>query len=404
MKLFPNTVKGVIYAIDEIFNQNRYADKVIEKTLKSNSKWGSRDRAFVAESVYEMVRWWRLVNEVSPTKDLYHLFGTYWVLQGKGLPDWQEFKALDPQKIKEKYETVISNRAIKQSIPDWLDEMGASLLGEKWDKEIDILNQKAEVVLRVNTLKISREQLAKRLAEEGIGTYAPKGYKDALVLGRRQNIFKNPAFKEGLFEVQDASSQLVATAMDVKPGMRVIDACAGSGGKSLHLAALMENKGRILSMDLEDWKLQNTKLRARRNGISIIEPKVIEGNKTIKRLKESADRVLLDVPCSGLGVLKRNPDTKWKLSPESIEKVQGIQQEIIQNYSSMVKPGGILVYATCSILPTENQEQVEKFLSSEKGKDFELLEDQKVLAQESGFDGFYIAKLRKKGPSSISTA
>jgi 16S rRNA (cytosine967-C5)-methyltransferase len=404
MKLFPNTVKGVIYAIDEIFNQNRYADKVIEKTLKSNSKWGSRDRAFVAESVYEMVRWWRLVNEVSPTKDLYHLFGTYWVLQGKGLPDWQEFEALDPQKIKEKYETVISNRAIKQSIPDWLDEMGASLLGEKWDKEIDILNQKAEVVLRVNTLKISREQLAKRLAEEGIGTYAPKGYKDALVLGRRQNIFKNPAFKEGLFEVQDASSQLVATAMDVKPGMRVIDACAGSGGKSLHLAALMENKGRILSMDLEDWKLQNTKLRARRNGISIIEPKVIEGNKTIKRLKESADRVLLDVPCSGLGVLKRNPDTKWKLSPESIEKVQGIQQEIIQNYSSMVKPGGILVYATCSILPTENQEQVEKFLSSEKGKDFELLEDQKVLAQESGFDGFYIAKLRKKGLSSISTA
>jgi 16S rRNA (cytosine967-C5)-methyltransferase len=404
MKLFPNTVKGVIYAIDEIFNQNRYADKVIEKTLKSNSKWGSRDRAFVAESVYEMVRWWRLVNEVSPTEDLYHLFGTYWVLQGKGLPDWQEFEALDPQKIKEKYETVISNRAIKQSIPDWLDEMGASLLGEKWDKEIDILNQKAEVVLRVNTLKISREQLAKRLAEEGIGTYAPKGYKDALVLGRRQNIFKNPAFKEGLFEVQDASSQLVATAMDVKPGMRVIDACAGSGGKSLHLAALMENKGRILSMDLEDWKLQNTKLRARRNGISIIEPKVIEGNKTIKRLKESADRVLLDVPCSGLGVLKRNPDTKWKLSPESIEKVQGIQQEIIQNYSSMVKPGGILVYATCSILPTENQEQVEKFLSSEKGKDFELLEDQKVLAQESGFDGFYIAKLRKKGLSSISTA
>lgn len=404
MKLFPNTVKGVIYAIDEIFNQNRYADKVIEKTLKSNSKWGSRDRAFVAESVYEMVRWWRLVNEVSPSKDLYHLFGTYWVLQGKGLPDWQEFEALDPQKIKERYEAVISNRAIRQSIPDWLDEMGASQLGEKWDREIDTLNQQAEVVLRVNTLKITREQLAKRLAEEGIGTYAPKGYKDALILGRRQNIFKNPAFKEGLFEVQDASSQLVATALDVKPGMRVIDACAGSGGKSLHLAALMENKGRILSMDLEAWKLQNTKLRARRNGISIIEPKVIEGNKTIKRLKESADRVLLDVPCSGLGVLKRNPDTKWKLSPESIEKVQGIQQEIIQNYSSMVKPGGILVYATCSILPTENQQQVEKFLSSEKGKDFELLEDQKVLAQESGFDGFYIAKLRKKDPSSISTA
>jgi 16S rRNA (cytosine967-C5)-methyltransferase len=399
MKLFPNTVKGVIYSIDEIFNQNRYADKVIEKTFKANPKWGARDRGFVAETIYEMVRWWRLINEVSPSKDLYHLFGTYWILQGKGLPDWQEFKGLDPQKIKARYEALLDNRALRQSIPDWLDDMGAALLGEKWNREIDTLNQQAEVVLRVNTLKITREKLAKRLAEDGIETYAPKGYKDALVLARRQNIYKNAAFKEGLFEVQDASSQLVAAALDVKPGMRVIDACAGSGGKSLHLAALMENKGRILSMDVEAWKLQNTKLRARRNGVSIIEPKVIEGNKTIKRLKESADRVLLDVPCSGLGVLKRNPDTKWKLSPESIEKVQGIQQEILQNYSSMVKPDGIMVYATCSILPSENQHQVEKFLASEKGKEFELLEDQKVLAQESGFDGFYIAKLRKKATS-----
>ena len=152
----------------------------------------------------------------------------------------------------------------------------------------------------------------------------------------------------------------------------------------------------ILSMDVEDWKLKNTKLRARRAGVSIIEPKVIEGNKTIKRLKETADRLLLDVPCSGLGVLKRNPDTKWKLSPESIDKVVAVQQEIIQNYSSLLKPGGIMVYATCSILPIENQDQITAFLESEKGQNFELLEDQKVLAHESGFDGFYIAKLKKK--------
>lgn len=396
MKLFPNTVRGVVQAIDEIFNQNRYADKVIEKTLKSNPKWGARDRAFVAETIYEMVRWWRLINEVSPSKDLYHLFGTYWLLQGNKLPDWREFNGLDAYKIKTKYEKVKDIRALKQSIPDWLDQMGAALLGDKWDEEIDTLNQQASVVIRVNTLKISREELMNRLAQDGIETYSPKGYKDALVLAKRQNIFKNQAFKDGLFEVQDASSQLVAAALEVEPGMRVIDACAGAGGKSLHLAALMENKGRILSMDVEGWKLQNTKLRARRNGVSIIEPRVIEGSKTIKRLKESADRVLLDVPCSGLGVLKRNPDTKWKLSPESIEKVQKMQQEILQNYASMVKPEGLLVYATCSILPSENQLQVEKFLSSEKGKDFELMEDQKVLAHESGFDGFYIAKLKRK--------
>lgn len=235
-----------------------------------------------------------------------------------------------------------------------------------------------------------------RFNEEGIETYAPKGYKDALVLAKRQNLFRSPTFKEGLFEIQDASSQLVAAALEAAPGMRVIDACAGAGGKSLHLAALMENKGRILSMDVEEWKLKNTKLRARRAGVSIIEPKVIEGNKTIKRLKESADRLLLDVPCSGLGVLRRNPDTKWKLSPESIENMLTVQQEIIQNYSTMVKPGGIMVYATCSILPIENQDQIAAFLKSERGQNFELVEDQKVLAHESGFDGFYIARMKRK--------
>lgn len=395
MRLHSNTVYGVINAIDEIFNQERYADKVIEKILKSNPKWGARDRAFIAESVYEMVRWWRLIHEISPSEDLFHLFGTYWLMQGHELPDWREFQGIEAEEIKSRYSS-IRERAILQSIPDWLDKMGENLLGDKWDKELDTLNQQANVIIRVNSLKITREGLMKRLHEEGIETYAPKGYKDALVLAKRHNMFRSPTFKEGLFEVQDASSQLVAAALDVAPGMRVIDACAGAGGKSLHLAALMENKGRILSMDVEDWKLKNTKLRARRAGISIIETKVIEGNKTIKRLSESADRLLLDVPCSGLGVLKRNPDTKWKLSPESIHQVLGLQQEIIQNYCSMVKPDGIMVYATCSILPSENQEQVKVFLESEKGKNFEMMEDQKVLAHESGFDGFYIAKLKRK--------
>ncbi|MCH7401467.1 RsmB/NOP family class I SAM-dependent RNA methyltransferase [Belliella kenyensis] len=396
MKLHTSTVNGVVTAIDEIFKNNKYADKVIERTLKSNPKWGSRDRGFIAESVYDMVRWWKLINAVSPSSDTFHLFGTYWLLQGKILPEWREFKGINPEAVERKYKK-ITDRATLQSIPEWLDKMGEELLGSKWEAEISTLNTQADVVLRVNTLKISREDLMNRLSKDGIETYAPKGYKDALVLGQRQNVFKNPAFKEGLFEVQDASSQLVAQALEVEPGMRVIDACAGAGGKSLHLASLMENKGRIIAMDTEAWKLQNTKLRARRNGISIIEPRVIEGNKTIKRLKGSADRLLLDVPCTGLGVLRRNPDTKWKITPESVQKVQEIQQEIIQTYGTMLKPGGIMVYATCSILPSENQDQVSKFLNSPNGRDFELMEDSKVLAQESGFDGFYIAKLKRKG-------
>ena len=395
MKLHNNTIRGVHTALAAIFEEGQYADKVIERTLKSNPKWGARDRSFIAETTYEMVRWWRLINYLSPSNNPYDLFGTYWLMQGHSLPPWEEFEKIQPEKLKGKYDK-LEDPALIESIPDWLEELGQKELGEKWEAEIHSLNQEADVVLRVNTLKTTRERLRNMLAEFNISTHIIKGYKDALILDERQNVFRHPAFKEGLFEVQDGSSQLVAESLAVEPGMRVIDACAGAGGKSLHLAALMENKGKILSMDVEEWKLQQTKLRARRDGVSIIERKVIEGSKTIKRLKESADRLLLDVPCSGLGVLKRNPDTKWKLSLESIEKVRQTQQEILQSYPSMLKPGGQMVYATCSILPSENQDQVQKFLNSEAGKDFELIEDQKVLSHESGFDGFYIARLLKK--------
>lgn len=395
MKLHNNTIRGVHDALEAIFERGQFADKVIERTLKSNPKWGARDRAFIAETTYEMVRWWRLINYLSPSSNYWDLFGTYWLMQGHELPSWEEFSKLNPAKIKEKYEQ-LEDPGILESVPEWLYELGKKELGETWDTELHSLNQEAEVVIRVNTLKTTRERLKNQLLEEGIRTYHVKGYPDALILEERQNIFRSAAFKSGLFEVQDASSQLVAASLAVEPGMRVIDACAGAGGKTLHLAALMENKGKIISMDLEEWKLQQTKLRARRNGIDIIERKVIEGSKTIKRLKDSADRLLLDVPCSGLGVLRRNPDTKWKLSPESIAKVKEAQQEILQSYPSMLKKGGQLVYATCSILPSENEQQVKKFLASEAGKDFELLEEQKVFSHQSGFDGFYIARMIRK--------
>jgi len=395
MKLFPNTVNAVVKALEEIFDNNRYADKVIEKVLRSNPKWGARDRAFIAESVYEIVRWKRLIEKLSPSNDYYLWFGTYWVLQDRTLPDWREFKGINGEKIRQ-HRGKISDRAVLQSIPDWMDEMGSSQLGEKWDAELNSLNEQAQVVLRANTLKTARTDLKIKLEELEIKAYIPREYPDALVLLKRKNVFRTPLFKEGLFEVQDASSQMVAAALEVEPGMRVIDACAGAGGKALHLAALMQNKGRILAMDTEGWKLQNAKLRARRAGISILETKPIESNKTIKRLHESADRLLLDVPCSGLGVLKRNPDTKWKLSEASITKVQELQKEILSQYPSMLKPGGILVYATCSILPSENHKQIEAFLESAEGQKFELLEETQVLSHESGFDGFYIAKLKKK--------
>jgi 16S rRNA (cytosine967-C5)-methyltransferase len=176
--------------------------------------------------------------------------------------------------------------------------------------------------------------------------------------------------------------------------MRIIDACAGGGGKTLHLSALMQNKGRIISMDITQWKLDELKKRARRATASNVEPRLIESSKTIKRLENTADRLLLDVPCSGLGVIKRNPDAKWKLDLDFIDRTKAIQKQILNDYSIMTKKGGYLVYSTCSILPSENREQVNQFL--EKNKNFEFVKEKSILPSE-GFDGFYMALIKRNG-------
>ena len=194
--------------------------------------------------------------------------------------------------------------------------------------------------------------------------------------------------------MQDAASQLIAPFLNIEPGQRVIDACAGAGGKTLHIAALMKNKGRIIGMDTEKWKLDELQKRARRGGVTNLETRVIDSSKVIKRLENSADRLLLDVPCSGLGVLKRNPDAKWKLSEEFINNVKELQQHILQDYCQMVKPGGLMVYSTCSILPSENQQQVKKFLDNNP-TGYDLLDEQHVWPSD-GFDGFYMALLKRK--------
>ena len=386
-----------------IFNEGEYADKVVARALKKDKRWGSHDRKFVAETIYEIVRWKRLYVEIAEVKEpfdrdkIWRIFAVWAVLRGYTLPDWKYFEETPVRRIKGKFDELTKTRKFKESIPDWMDEMGVKELGEEiWTKELAAQNEQAKVILRVNKLKTTKEKLRAILMDLNIETEFHNDYPDALILTERANVFLTDAFKEGFFEVQDASSQLVAYFLDVKPGMRVVDTCAGAGGKTLHLASLMENKGQLIAMDLYESKLKQLKIRAKRNGAFNIEPRVIESTKTIKKLHEKADRVLIDAPCSGLGVLKRNPDSKWKLQPEFIENIKKIQAEVLENYSKIVKPGGKLVYATCSVLPSENQEQIKRFLSTEIGKEFTFVEDKKVLAHESGFDGFYMALLERK--------
>lgn len=394
MKWHLNTTLAVISALQQIFEQNKYADKVIEKVLKQNPRWGARDRKFIAETTYDIVRWYRLLQYIVNTNEnLWHLLAGYCVMNNIGLPPWKEFKDIKASDILQRLSEAQAIRKIRESIPDWMDEMGSTELGEAWEKEISALNHEAKVVLRVNTLKTSLEILKQVLQDEGFECSPLKGYPDALELTERGNVFKTQAFKEGLFEVQDASSQLVVPYLELSSGLRVIDACAGAGGKTLHMASILQNKGRIIAMDTEAWKLDELKKRARRAGASNIETRLIEGSKTIKRLENSADRVLLDVPCSGMGVLRRNPDAKWKLSLKFIEDVKQLQQQILEQYSKMLKPGGILVYSTCSILTSENRKQVDKFLENKSGQ-YQMITEQTILPS-SAYDGFYMARIKK---------
>jgi len=396
MRLHRSTSEAVIQALDMIFTEGRYADKVIEKILKQNPKWGARDRRFIAETTYDIVRWYRLLCEVTGANsdDFWKLLGGWLIMSDIELPDWNEFEGLSRGALKKTYDAAQRVRKVRESVPDWLDALGETEVGAHWEKELQSLNEEAPVVLRVNTLKISRRELKQRLEEEGVATEVPADFADALVLEERQNVFSTPSFKEGLFEVQDAASQCIAPFLDIEPGMRVIDACAGAGGKTLHLAALAKNKGRIIAMDVEQWKLDELQKRARRAGVSNLEPRLIESSKSIKRLEKSADRVLLDVPCSGLGVLKRNPDAKWKLSPEFIQQVRELQHNILSDYGVMLKPGGLMVYSTCSILPSENEGQVRRFLEEKQGE-YELVKERHMWPSE-GYDGFYMALLKKK--------
>ncbi|PHS08396.1 MAG: RNA methyltransferase [Kordia sp.] len=401
MRLHRNLTYAVIDSIRDVFNEDMYAGKAVEQALRRDKRWGSRDRKFVAETIYDIIRWKRLYAEIAEVSEpftrpnLWRLFSVWCVLRGIELPDWSQIEPTPSRRIKGRFDELSQIRKFKESIPDWIDEIGEKELGEKvWTKEIASLNIQAEVILRTNTLKTTREALQVKLLEDGIETVLLPKHPDAIKLVERANVFRTEAFKLGWFEVQDASSQLVAAYLDVKPGMKVIDTCAGAGGKTLHLAALMQNKGQLIAMDIYESKLRKLKVRAKRGGVHNVDLKAIESTKPIKKLHDKADRVLIDAPCSGLGVLRRNPDSKWKLQPEFLENIKKTQQEILCSYSKMVKPGGKLVYATCSVLPSENQDQVKQFLAT--NEEFTFVSDKKILASESGYDGFYMALLERK--------
>ncbi|HRX28676.1 MAG TPA: methyltransferase domain-containing protein [Saprospiraceae bacterium] len=389
--------QAIVNCLFEIFQNDRKASKAIEYQLKQNKNAGSRDRAFIAETTYEIVRYWRLLRAIDlqetqaiDTSSLWRIVAIYLnIYQGFTL-HFDTISKIDFKLIKQRLSHAEAEMTLKESIPDWLNEIGIQDYNNEWPTLLHALNVPAEVYLRVNTLKTTASALKKELQNQGIETQIID--VDALVVVKRKNLFSTEAFQNGLFEVQDIGSQQISKMLHPLPGMRVIDACAGAGGKTLHIANLMENKGSIISLDVAQFKLDELKKRARRNGVFNVETRLIEP-RTIKKLKESADRLLLDVPCSGLGVLRRNPDAKWKQSPQSIQEVMNIQKEILNNYPKMLKPGGMMVYATCSICKSENEHQLHAFLS--ENSNYQLVTEKTLLPDELNSDAFYMALIKK---------
>jgi len=368
MKLHRNTALGIVQGLEQILQEKKALRPTLNQLLKQNRKWGSRDRKWVGEGVLEIVRWQRKFSEMGsldPKSKFYfwNLLGVWILSKGITLPEWDEFSELDSKKITLDLDPKSTPLKILESLPDWLDDLGVRTFGETlWKKEIQSLNTTAPLVLRVNTLKTTPEKLHSFLkTKHQIESTFIAALPEALVLSKHQKLTHTDAYKKGWFEIQDANSQRVAHFADPKPGMSVLDACAGGGGKTLHLAALMQNQGTIVAMDPYEKKIKQLEARVQRNGVTI----------------------------------RRNPAAKWHMTPKRIEELILLQQEILQTYAGQVSKGGSLVYATCSIFPEENQNQVQNFLNSDSGKDFQLEKEETFLTHTTQGDGFYMAKMAK---------
>lgn len=390
-------VDCVLAGVREVIDEGRNLDRVLAYWIKENRDcWSEKDVSLYNEVLNDVIRWWRLLNSLANAVGIgggnptIGALTVYQSLNQSASVIRESLTAKQYKMLEVEYSRLQEIRAVRESIPDWLDKLCAQELGDRWDKTIESLNTFPSIIVRANRLKTDRKSLLAILKNEGFYV-APLDIPDAIIFKQRANIFRSQAFRQGYFEQQDYSSQRVADFMQLEQGMRVIDACAGNGGKTLNIASLMGNKGKIIAMDIFDVKLDELKRRAKRAGCTIVEPKFINSTKVVKRLHDTADRLLLDVPCSGLGVLRRNPDAKWHLTSESIKELHQTQRDILTQYSPMVKVGGKMVYTTCSILPSENEKQVKWFLDKNNGKF--ALDDELTISPTDGYDGFYMARL-----------
>ena len=412
-------IEQVRSALGDILQWEYPADAALSRWFRAHPKMGSRDRGEVAEAVFDVLRHLRRYRQfaesgMGPAARRLAILGLASVFERQvldtGLSELEQQWLTHVQGISLESLPL----AVRESLPDWLEQRLAVL--DDANNLVEALNQPAPLDIRINPLKSDRADMLKQL-REGPGLrydpaptpYSPWGIR----LQGRPPVNRWPMFEKGEIEVQDEGSQILVSLVAPKRGEMIIDYCAGAGGKTLLLGALMRSTGRLYAFDVSAPRLARAKPRFARSGLSNIVPVVIqaENDQRVKRLRGKAQRVLIDAPCSGLGTLRRNPDLKWRQHPESLEALCATQANILRQASRCVAPGGRLVYATCSILPEENEEQVERFLA--ENPDFTLLDACKIAADrcenltlEGPFlrlrpdrhqtDGFFAAVLERK--------
>lgn len=331
-------------------------DNLVDSYYRNHKNLGSRERRFISETVFGIMRWKRRLEGA--------LF-----LRGIKKPTYSElcevYLSWKEGRSELNFEAPVTKfpggPSAYFSYPFFLYESLVKWAGSEHANEILLaLNEPADVVLRVNLLKTSRDGLKKALKEEKIDSTPTRFSPFGLILKERLNLNSLSLFKDGLFEVQEEASQMVGLIVNPKQNELVIDSCAGAGGKTLLLAMLMENKGKIIASDTDESKLKILRKRARQAGVSNIE--VMSVDKLLKEYNERADVLLLDAPCSGTGTLRRNPDIKWRLTETDVADHLAAQKKLLADYSALVKKGGRLIYSTCSILPQENEEVVAWFV------------------------------------------
>lgn len=421
-------LQATIELIDKI-DETRYpADRTMAQYFKQRRYIGSKDKAVISEQFYTILRNRLSYEYLLERADL----GTHSRLLAALLiklagDDSEQFfngEQYSPAPLrKEQVEALKSidlslddaPKHVRLNVPEWISNQLEESLGERFETEMLAANQRACTDIRINTLKSNVAQVSQILKTIGYSFDSTHLSPWAIRFSGRVALFGLDAFKQGWFEVQDEGSQLLALLSGVKSGDKVVDFCAGAGGKTLAMSAMMKNKGTIYSCDVHSKRLENLTKRTKRAGVHNVRTHVLssENDKWVKKHKEFADVVLIDAPCTGTGTWRRSPDSRWNLTQENIDNLLSLQQSILQSAKRLVKPGGRLFYATCSLLKQENESQVTHFLN--ENEDFETcdlelpeqLKTHQKLIEIDGHqfrtfpsltqtDGFYLASLRRK--------